>query len=198
MWKLASKWQLNTTWTIQSSPHLNIWAEPVHVDVAIQPELLSKFQRQLLLDFRWEITQGIAQSQLPENTHTEINKGEKTRYKRNGGKWVALNFNQTQLEACLSCCKDNAMQKAKLTPRELHSCFPIEVFLPAPFLVGSIRVNVWPSPSHLPPQTCMERPWGFGEQCSILSIYNISISQRNSLLQCQRHWTTKQTLFRNL
>lgn len=141
-WKLASKWQLNTMWTLQSSPHLNIWAESVHIDVAIEPEFFRKFQHQLLLDFRWEITQGIAQSQLPRNTHTKINKREKTRYKRNGGKWVALNFNQTQLEACLSCYKDNAIQKAKLTPGELHSCFPNEVFLPASFLVGSIGVNM--------------------------------------------------------
>lgn len=141
-WKLASKWQLNTTWTTQSSPHLNIWAESVHIDVAIQPQFFSKFQRQLLLDFRWEITQGIAQSQLPKNTHTKVNKREKTKYKRKGGKWVALNFNQTQLEACLSCQKDNAIEKAKLTPGELHSCCTVEVFLPASFLVGSLRINM--------------------------------------------------------
>lgn len=64
------------------------------------------------------------------------------RYKRNGGRWVTLNFNQTQLEACLSCYKDSAIQKAKLTLGELHSCFPIEVLLPASFLVGSIAVNM--------------------------------------------------------
>lgn len=32
--------------------------------MAIQPEFFSKFQHQLLLYVRWEITQGIAQSEL--------------------------------------------------------------------------------------------------------------------------------------
>lgn len=45
-------------------PHLNFWTESVHVYVAIELELICKFQRQLFVDFRWEITQGILQSQL--------------------------------------------------------------------------------------------------------------------------------------
>lgn len=166
-------------WTIQSSPHLDIWAESVHIDVAIEPEFFSKFQRQLLLDFRWEITQGIAQSQLPKHTHTKINKRGRTRCKRNGGKWVALNFNQTQLEACLSCHKDNAIQKAKLTqgsfiPASLQKNF---------YWLLSFRFN-WSKHGTIPfppaPQICMEGPWRFDKECSILPI---SSTDKFSLLE---------------
>ena len=46
------------------SPHLTLRQEPVHVDVAILSQFVSKLTGQLLMKMRREVSQGILQSQL--------------------------------------------------------------------------------------------------------------------------------------
>jgi len=49
--------------------------------MAIQPEFFSEFQCQLLLYFRWEITQGIAQSQLQKKKNGETKSEVKEKWR---------------------------------------------------------------------------------------------------------------------
>ena len=46
------------------SPHLQVGAEAVHVDVAVEPQLLGELGGQHLLDIRGEVAEGVLQRQL--------------------------------------------------------------------------------------------------------------------------------------
>lgn len=126
--------------------------------------------------------------------HTQKNKQERKNKVQFKWRWVGgLELNQTQLETCLSCSKDNAIQKANLTPGELHSCFLVEAFPPASFLVGSIGVVCnHPLPTCLPKSAWRD----LGDLGSSCQSYQYQ-TWTNSLSQCWGHWTTKETLFRN-
>lgn len=50
----------------QRSPHFNVRAEAVHVDMPVQPQLLGELRGQQPLDVGGEVAQGVPQCQLGE------------------------------------------------------------------------------------------------------------------------------------